>query len=298
MPQILVGTASWAAASLVASHRFYPPSVQTAAERLRYYATQFPMVEVDASYYAIPAPATAQGWALGTPPGFVFNVKAFRLFTGHPTSLAVLPRDLRAALGARPPGSLFYRQTPVELRDALWASFLEAVAPLRHAGKLGAVHAQFPRWVRADRAGHDFVAHCVGRLAGHTVAVEFRHRSWFEGRQREATLAFERELGAVHVVVDEPQGFEDCVPLVWATTHPALAVVRLHGRNAATWGRTDAAHSGGRFNYAYSQDELSALATPIRELAQAVASTHVVINTNNDDQGPRNARALMRQLSP
>ena len=80
---ILVGTASWADKSLVDSGKFYPPEVTSPEERLRYYASQFPIVEVDSSYYAMPLPATTQQWAERTPDNFVFNIKAFRLFTGH-----------------------------------------------------------------------------------------------------------------------------------------------------------------------------------------------------------------------
>jgi uncharacterized protein YecE (DUF72 family) len=80
---ILIGTASWTDKSLIASRRFYPPKVNTPEERLRYYASQFPLVEVDSSYYAMPKPEVAQLWAERTPPDFTFNIKAFRLFTGH-----------------------------------------------------------------------------------------------------------------------------------------------------------------------------------------------------------------------
>ena len=87
---VLVGTASWTDKTLIACGRFYPPGAKTAEGRLRYYAAQFPIVEVDSSYYAMPAPATAQVWAERTPSGFVMNVKAFRLFTGHQTEPHVL----------------------------------------------------------------------------------------------------------------------------------------------------------------------------------------------------------------
>jgi uncharacterized protein YecE (DUF72 family) len=86
--------------SLVASKKFYPPQASTPEGRLRFYATQFPLVEVDTSYYAIPPRPTAQAWADRTPGHFTFNVKAFRLFTGHATSPQVLPPDLRAELPA------------------------------------------------------------------------------------------------------------------------------------------------------------------------------------------------------
>ena len=79
---ILVGTASWTDKTLVDSGLFYPPEAKTAEARLRYYASRFPMVEVDSSYYAMPSPSTSQLWVERTPADFVFNVKAFRLFTG------------------------------------------------------------------------------------------------------------------------------------------------------------------------------------------------------------------------
>src|SRR5580765_6902000 len=96
---ILVGTASWTDKSLINCGRFYPQGATNAEARLRYYASQFPMVEVDSSYYAIPAPETAQLWAQRTPPDFVFNVKAFRALTGHQFQARVLPKDLREAIG-------------------------------------------------------------------------------------------------------------------------------------------------------------------------------------------------------
>ena len=96
MGQVQVGTASWTDRTLLESG-WYPPEADTPEQRLRYYARQFPLVEVDATYYALPAEQTAALWAARTPHGFTFNVKAFSLFTGHPTPVAALPKDLRPA---------------------------------------------------------------------------------------------------------------------------------------------------------------------------------------------------------
>ena len=70
MSSILIGTASWTDKSLIASGRFYPPKRNTPEERLRYYSSQFPLVEVDSSYYALPKPEVAELWAKRTPPDF------------------------------------------------------------------------------------------------------------------------------------------------------------------------------------------------------------------------------------
>ncbi|HVZ45888.1 MAG TPA: DUF72 domain-containing protein [Ramlibacter sp.] len=292
---ILVGSASWTDKTLIECGRFYPKEAKTAEARLRYYATQFPMVEVDSSYYGMPTPQNAQLWADRTPPGFVFNVKAFRLFTGHSAQPMVLHKDIRQALGAKPLRSLYLGDLPPEIEDELWRRFAEALAPLKAAGKLGAVHFQFSPGILRNREGIAFVQRCASKMPGHLLAYEFRNRTWFEGDHAEKTLALQSRLGVVHTVVDGPQGFANCVPCVWAVTNPMLALVRLHGRNADTWNLTKAPSSSARFNYWYHRDELAAMVPEIKHLATLAQSVHVVFNTNFEDQGQVHAR-LMREL--
>jgi uncharacterized protein YecE (DUF72 family) len=297
---ILVGTASWTDKSLIGCGRFYPKEAASAEARLRYYASQFPMVEVDSSYYAMPSATNAQLWVERTPAHFVFNVKAFRLFTGHQTSPTVLPKDIQIALAAVPALAakkmVYYHQVPPEIREELWRRFLDALAPLQHAGKLKAVHFQYPPWLVRNHEGQAHVAHCVQMMQGYTVAVEFRNRTWFDDGHTAKTLAFERELGVVHVVVDTPQGFSNSVPLIWEATHPDLAIVRLHGRNRETWNQKGLAAASDRFNYDYPEQELATLAGDIRKLANKVKTAQVVFNNNYEDQGQRNARTLMGLL--
>jgi uncharacterized protein YecE (DUF72 family) len=291
---ILIGTASWTDKTLIDCGRFYPRGAKSAEAKLRYYASQFPIVEVDSSYYGMPTPANAQLWAERTPGHFVFNVKAFRLFTGHQTSPVVLHKDLQLALGPDAPKVLYYKDVPTEIRDELWRRFSEALEPLRQAGKLGAVHFQFAPWLLRNREGHAHVAECVEKMRDYLLSVEFRNKSWFDGDNAAKTIAFERELGVVHTVVDGPQGFANCVPCIWEATHPALALVRLHGRNRDTW-NIKAPASSSRFNYWYSGEELTALKPEIEKMAARVAQVHVLFNTNYEDQGQVNAR-LMRQV--
>lgn len=294
---VLVGTASWTDKTLVACGRFYPREAKTAEARLRHYASLFPLVEVDSTYYAMPTPSTTQLWAERTPDGFTMNVKSFRLFTGHQTSPTVLPRDLQKALGIMRKPHLYYRDVPAELQDELWRRFIDALVPLKQSGTLGLVHFQFPPWLVCNRDGHDHVRTCVQRMAGHTLSVEFRHKSWFEAEQAASTLAFERELGVVHTVVDGPQGFDNSVPAVWETTHPACALLRLHGRNTDTWNIKGATVASDRFNYDYADTELAAMAPSIERLTERVGQVHVVFNNNLEDQGQRNAGSLMRLLA-
>jgi len=293
---VLVGSASWTDKSLVECGRFYPPHCRTAEDRLRYYASQFPMTEVDSSYYGIPVPHNAQLWAERTPAGFVFNIKAFRLFTGHQTTPAVLGKDLAAALGPEPPKVLYYKDTPQEIREELWRRFLLALEPLKAAGKLGATHFQFAPWVIRNRDGLAHVEHCVEKMAGHLVSVEFRNATWLDEERTEKTLAFERDLGVVHTIVDGPRGFANSVPDVWAVTNPKLAIVRLHGRNAETWNKKGMSTSSERFDYWYSEGELREMVPKVRELANQAGRVHVIFNNNREDQAQVGGRLMMKLL--
>ena len=188
--------------------------------------------------------------------------------------------------------TLFYADVPAELREELWLRFREALLPLQAAGRLGLVHFQFPPWITGGAAGRAQVAHCVEQMAGHDLSVEFRHQSWFGASAAAETLAFLRELGVAHTVVDGPQGFSNSVPAVWEATHPRYALLRLHGRNARTWNIRGATSASDRFNYDYPDAELAELVPRIERLALTALQTHVIFNNNMEDQGQRNARSL------
>lgn len=295
---VRVGLCSWSDPSLIKSKAFYPRGTGSAEGRLRYYASQFPIVEVDSSFYAMPSPSNSVLWAQRTPADFVFNVKAFRLLTGHQTPPNVLPPDIAAQL---PPlagrkRNHYYADLPAELRDELWRRFIDALAPLREAGKLLAVHFQFAPWAANTPAWRAHVEHCVERMAGHRVAVEFRNASWFGDGHADATLAWLRGLGAVHTIVDEPQGVGNFAHGVWAATSAELAVVRLHGRNAETWDAKGLAASSDRFNYEYDDAELDDLARRIDGIVDLALVVVVLLNVNYEDQGVRAAQKLIRKL--
>jgi uncharacterized protein YecE (DUF72 family) len=292
MVSVSVGSCSWTDRTLIACKRFYPKGCSTAEARLRFYSTQFPLVEVDSSFYAMPSRSNSTLWAERTPTGFAFNLKAFRLFTNHPTTVAALPADIQHALQLAPTARLYYRDVPQEIRGELWRRFRDALEPLQTAEKLKLVHFQFPPWLTRTASGHQHVRHCVEMMGGQPVSVEFRNRIWFEGAHTMSTLAFERELGVVHTVVDAPPGFGNSVPAVWRATNDRFALVRLHGRNATSWSITNSTASSDRFNYDYPDSELQDLVEPIRHLARGVLETHVVFNNNMEDQGQRNAQRM------
>jgi uncharacterized protein YecE (DUF72 family) len=293
--RILVGTTSWTDKTLIDSGLFYPPQVKSADARLRYYATQFPLVEVDSSYYGLPSERNSKLWVERTPPGFLFDVKAFRLFTQHQTPPEALPADVRAALGELGTKNVYYRDLPEELRDELWRRFRAALAPLEQAGKLGVVVFQFAPWFTYGREHLEHILACAGKLPGFRLAVEFRNPSWF-GRHAEALLAFERAHGLAHVIVDEPQGTSASIPAVWEVTCPEVAVVRLHGRNRETWQKKGLT-AAERFNYLYGGADLGELAARIGPLARNVQQVHALFNNCYSNYAQRNALELKTLLA-
>src|SRR6266849_5814955 len=159
MGDIRVGTAGWTDKTLIDSG-WYPADAGNPEKRLRYYASQFPLVEVDSVYYALPAEQTAKAWAERTPDHFTFNVKAFSLFTQHPTPVKALPTDLREAAGQSGKDRVYLKDVDPALADAAWDRFLAALEPLRGAGqpgagKLGAILLQFPPWFPIGRANKE-----------------------------------------------------------------------------------------------------------------------------------------------
>jgi uncharacterized protein YecE (DUF72 family) len=293
---IRIGTTSWGEESLIASGRFYPPEARTPEDRLRFFSRTFPITEVDTSFYGIPDPEVVQRWADWTPAGFVFDVKAFRLFTGHRTPMRMLPPGVRPALEAIGKESLYYRDVPGEVLDELWSQFRAALDPLERVGKLGVVLLQLAPWYvrRTDSLQH--VIECVDRLSGLRVALETRNKSWFSPRGAAQTLAFERDMGLAHVVVDEPQGFASSVPRVWAVTSPEVVVVRLHGRSRAMWHGNKARSAAERFDYLYPDDELAAFVDPVLDLARRAQEVHVLFNNCHEDNAQRNAVAFTRMV--
>jgi uncharacterized protein YecE (DUF72 family) len=291
MGQIRVGTASWTDPTLIESG-WYPPEASTPEQRLRYYARQFPLVEVDATYYALPNRQTALAWAARTPRGFTFNVKAFSLFTQHPTRVAALPADLRQAIATAGKDRVYLKDVDPAVADEAWDRFLAALDPLREAGKLGAILLQFPPWFPISRSRKDYILSCAARAAPRQVCVEFRNRTWMTPANQDETLGFLTSNGLPYVCVDMPQGHRDSIPPVLAAT-AGLAVVRLHG-HSDQWDSRDI-HE--RFGYRYTDDELASWAREIGGLSRAAETTHVLFNNCYRDYAQTNARHLADLLN-
>jgi uncharacterized protein YecE (DUF72 family) len=295
--EVRTGTASWTDPTMTVPGVFYPPGVSSAEDRLRHYASRFSLVEVDATYYALPQEAMSQRWVERTPDGFVFDIKAHALMTGQPSETRRLPKPIREALpeSLREKARLYPRDLPPELADEIWAGFRGGIEPLVAARKLGAVFLQFPRWVFPSNEARDHILQARERLGGLPVAVEFRHGSWFNEKNAERTVRFLTDNVIPYVIVDEPQGFKSSVPPVVAVTSPDLAVFRFHGRRADTWEKRDVSPAE-RFRYLYDEDELADWAPAIADVAGKTAETHVLMNNCFSNYGTTNALEIARLL--
>jgi uncharacterized protein YecE (DUF72 family) len=266
--RVFVGTSGYSFADWVGP--FYPPGTRS-GDFLAYYARRFPAVEVNATYYRVPPPAAMAAMERKTPPGFRFLVKVNQAMTHERLLDPALVRDFRAAL-----------------------------APLRNAGKLDGLLAQFPWGFRRSGANEEPLSRLRGALEGDPLFVEFRHDSWagadLADRLRSAGLGF--------CAVDEPALAGLMPPVARVTAEDAY--VRFHGRNARNWwggaapgaardATAPARAVGDRYDYDYSAGELGEWIGKVRELANQARRTYLFFNNCHAGQAARSAK-LMQQL--
>ena len=301
-PKILVGTSGYSFPDWVGP--FYPPGIER-SKMLDFYAREFVVVEVNATYYRIPPPATLRAMERKTPPEFEFVVKTHHDMT-HERSLD----------------------------PALYQAYARAVEPIQESGKLQGLLAQFPYSFHRTRENERFLVALKERLPEIPLFVEFRHRSWVEDGVWELLEAH----GIGYVSVDEPD-LPGLVPPIARVTGPdRIGYVRLHGRNKENWwrnperGRPDrgagaraktaeetgaaepvaaaeygplfagappapgpSGSSSDRYDYLYSEAELNEWAVKIREMASKAKKTFVFFNNCHVGQAATGAK-LMRRL--
>ncbi len=267
---VIFGCGSWGDPEYVGV--LYEPGVP-AAGRLAAYARRFPVVEVNSTYYASPRAKATSGWVKETPPGFLFNIKLHRAFS---------------------------RSVEKTARDGKLLGYLRAgVAPLVKANRLGVFLLVMSADFEPERHKLAELIPLVEALRPHLLAVELRHVAWVRGAQRERTLEFFREQKIVWVATDLPAiDGSDLMPPVDEVTHPALAYMRLHGRNPRYLEAKSAAEG---HSYLYKKRELGDLLKRIERLAAGASQVHVFANNHASDFAPRTALALQEawnQRSP
>lgn len=245
-----------------------------AKDKLKAYSEHFPIVEVDASFYAVQPRKNYEKWAAETPDSFGFVVKAYQGMTGHD-----------------PENESYFTD-----EEEMFAAFIESIGPLVEAGKLRAVLCQFPPWFDCRRTHVEKLKTFRERLKGFPCALEFRHQSWFYPEFQENTLAFMRNEGWMHTVCDEPQAGEGSVPIVPEATHPERTLIRLHGRNKEGWTFKGENWRAVRCLYRYSEKELSEWVERLHLLKQQSKHVDVVFNNNSGGDAADNAKQLIEML--
>jgi len=235
---------------------FYPRGLAK-RDYLVYYADQFPALELNSSYYAIPSPRLIESLLRRTPEDFQIVVKAFRGITHE--------REDSAESSRR--------------------AFLEAVAPLAQGGKLAAVLLQFPYSFHYGKAQLEFLNRLLGQMRPYPTVVEFRNVGWMNSR----VLDLLRSHDAALCCVDEPR-LPGLMPRRALCTSSRLAYLRFHGRNARKWWNHN--ESWERYDYLYTREELQEWIPAIRWLEKSAEKAFVFFNNHRSGQAIKNAREM------
>jgi uncharacterized protein YecE (DUF72 family) len=247
---------------------FYPAGARRKTfDELAYYAEHFDTVEINTTFYGQPQPRIAKTWADRTPADFEFSLKLNRTFT-HPAVPGV-PR----------------------LDDAEIDVFRRGIEPLAHAGKLGALLAQFPASFKQSPESQAYLDALLSRFRDYPVAVELRHRSWSDGFN--ATLSLLNVHGAALAQIDEPK-FKLSIRQNQLPNITSFYYMRLHGRNAAQWWKHD--KSEDRYDYLYSGDELRSFSGTADAARRLVRKFYFYFNNHFAAKGVVNAVMIKHQL--
>jgi uncharacterized protein YecE (DUF72 family) len=292
---IKIGSCSWAERTLLESREFYPENVTTAEGRLKYYAENFCTVEVDSSYYAIPNIKTSWFWVERSPEGFVFHIKSYGALTGHSIDVKTLPKDIQGLIPETEKRKKFLSVKDPSLLKIITGRFIDSLAPLKEAKKLGLIVFQFPPWFHYKEANLNYILSCQEMMKGLEIAVEFRHGSWLSPAHAGDVFSFLKKNRITSITADEPQyGSLATIPfLPEATTETAY--IRLHGRNRDNWLKKGI-ETSLRYSYFYSDEELKEFIPAISGLSKKAEKTYVMFNNCHGSFAIKNAFRLRELL--
>lgn len=252
---------------------YEPP--RGAGRKLQSYASHFPVVELDATFYAIPNEQTVQKWITETPENFRFVVKAYQGMTGHQRG-----------------------ENPFSNQKTMFDAFDLAMKPMQDAGKLAMILFQFPPWFTVTKERVNLLKGIRERYRDYDLALEFRHQSWFTDDIRQKTLDYMRQDNWIHSICDEPQAGEKSIPFVPEPTSATKSLVRLHGRNIAGWNYPAKGEEWRdvRYLYDYRINELEELSRAVKNIHKQVNESCVIFNNNSKGHAAGNAKQLQNLL--
>ncbi|MGD7046227.1 DUF72 domain-containing protein [Jeotgalibacillus proteolyticus] len=247
-----------------------------AKEKLKDYSGHFPIVELDASFYAIQPERNVEKWIKETPDQFQFVVKAYQGMTGHQRG-----------------------DIPFESKKAMFEAFRQSVWPLHDANKLAMVLLQFPPWFDCRKDNVDYIRYCKKQLSDLPLAIEFRNQTWYESEFMDRTISFLKEEDWIHSICDEPQAGEGSIPIVPVVIHDKAVLVRFHGRNVHGWTQKGNENNWRevRYLYDYNIEELQEWVTRIQLLHKKVDDVYVLFNNNSGGHAAKNAKQFMKLMN-
>jgi uncharacterized protein YecE (DUF72 family) len=257
MGKVRIGIAGW-------SYRdwegiVYPASAGKKFDQLEYLAEYFNVIEVNVTFYRIPQARNSVSWLKRTAhnPDFRFTVKLNRLFTHERDELTSLDQD----------------------------HWREGILPLREAGRLGAVLAQFPYSFHYTIPNQEYLTRLADTFPELPLVIEVRHRSW----DRPEAFQFLTDIGMGFCNIDQPRVSYSLAPSSCVTS--SISYVRLHGRNVRDWFRKGAGRDA-RYNYLYTEPEIKEWISRIKELEEKSRELYVITNNHYRGQAVCNALQL------
>jgi uncharacterized protein YecE (DUF72 family) len=252
---------------------FYPKRRSKQFDELAFYAEHFDTVEVNSSFYRVPAVTATKSWAARTPPGFEFALKLYQKFTHPEMFLKATGRD------------------PSDLDRADVDAFRAAIEPLADAGKLGPLLAQFPASFKNEPDSRGYLEWLLQAFKEVPLAVELRHRSFSDDPGE--TLQLLAQYGAALVQIDEPK-FRFSIRQNRLANVKTFYYMRLHGRNAAQWWSHE--KSEDRYNYLYTEAELDPIVEDVQEASRDVKKTYLYANNHFSAKSVANAANIKHKL--
>jgi len=166
--EVRIGCSGWNYAHW--RERVYPKGLPQRGW-LEHYAAIFDTVEVNTTFYRLPRREAVASWVAGSPPGFLFSVKASRYLT-HVKRLRNMDQGV--------------------------ARFYERIEPLVESPHMGPVLWQLPGNFQRD---DERLASAIDALPPGRHTFEFRHPSWFA----KDVYALLREHGVALAIGDDPR---------------------------------------------------------------------------------------------
>jgi uncharacterized protein YecE (DUF72 family) len=260
--ELRIGPAGWAYKDW--SGYVYPVPRQKGFHEATFLAQFFDTIEINTSFYRPLRAEQAEQWVerVAANPRFMFTAKLWQRFTHDPSPSAQDEREVRAGFDT-----------------------------LHHAGKLGAVLAQFPFAFHRSPETVSYLGALLKRFTTYPLVVEFRHSTW----NVPETFAMLRAHNVGFCNIDQPL-IGRALEASAEVTSP-IGYVRLHGRRYDTWFTNDeTVPSYERYNYLYNESELRPWAGRIRTINAAAKQTYVVTNNHYLGKGVVNALQLISIL--